>query len=103
VAALPAGEKWAFELKLDGYRCIAVKRGKEVTLFSRHRKVLNQPFPGVINALASLKGASFWTESWSSWIPKADHRSNCCMALSQRRFLRIFTPLTYWTRMASFW
>jgi ATP-dependent DNA ligase len=55
VAALPAGEKWAFELKLDGYRCIAVKRGKEVTLFSRHRKVLNWPFPGVVDALASLK------------------------------------------------
>jgi ATP-dependent DNA ligase len=28
VAALPAGEKWVFELKLDGYRCIAAKRGK---------------------------------------------------------------------------
>jgi ATP-dependent DNA ligase len=38
VAALPSGEKWGFELKLDGYRCIAVKRGKEVALFSRHRK-----------------------------------------------------------------
>jgi ATP-dependent DNA ligase len=50
VAALPAGEKWAFELKLDGYRCIAVKRGKEVTLFSRHRKVLNRPLPGVVDA-----------------------------------------------------
>ena len=56
VTALPAGEKWTFELKLDGYRCIAVKRGKEVTLFSRHRKVLNRRFPGVVEALASLKG-----------------------------------------------
>jgi hypothetical protein len=56
VTALPAGEKWAFELKLDGYRCIAVKHGKEVTLFSRHRKVLNRRFLGVVEALASLKG-----------------------------------------------
>ena len=27
VTALPAGEKWTFEIKFDGYRCIAVKRG----------------------------------------------------------------------------
>ena len=55
VAELPAGEKWSFEIKLDGYRCIAVKRGKEITLFSRHQKVLNRRFPGVSEALASLK------------------------------------------------
>jgi bifunctional non-homologous end joining protein LigD len=56
VAELPAGEKWNFEIKLDGYRCIAAKRGGEVTLFSRHQKVLNRRFPGVVDALASLKG-----------------------------------------------
>ena len=28
VTALPAGEKWTFEIKFDGYRCIAVKRGQ---------------------------------------------------------------------------
>ena len=54
VTALPAGEKWSFEIKFDGYRCIAVKRGQEVTLFSRHKKVLNKRFPGVVDALASL-------------------------------------------------
>ena len=56
VAALPAGEKWVFEFKLDGYRCIAVKQGKEIALFSRHKKVLNRRFPGVVDALASVKG-----------------------------------------------
>jgi ATP-dependent DNA ligase len=56
VVELPAGENWTFEIKLDGYRCIAVKRGGEVTLFSRHQKVLNGRFPGVVDALASLKG-----------------------------------------------
>ena len=56
VTALPAGEKWTFEIKLDGYRCIAVKRGREVTLFSRHEKVLNRRFPGVVEALALLQG-----------------------------------------------
>jgi ATP-dependent DNA ligase len=45
VAALPAGEKWVFELKLDGYRCIAAKRGQEVTLISRYKKVLTKAVP----------------------------------------------------------
>ena len=54
VTALPAGEKWTFEIKFDGYRCIAVKRGREVTLFSRHEKVLNKRFHGIVEALASL-------------------------------------------------
>ena len=56
VTALPAGEKWTFEIKFDGYRCVAVKRGKEVTLFSRHRKVLTRRFLGVVEALISLEG-----------------------------------------------
>jgi bifunctional non-homologous end joining protein LigD len=56
VAALPAGEKWTFEIKVDGYRSVAVKRGREVTLFSRHEKVLTRRFPNVVEMIASLEG-----------------------------------------------
>ena len=56
VTALPEGEKWTFEIKFDGYRCIVVKREREVTLFSRNQKVLNKRFPKIVQALARLKG-----------------------------------------------
>jgi ATP-dependent DNA ligase len=58
VTALPSGEKWTFEIKFDGYRCIAVKRGQEVTLFSRPKKVLNRQFPKIVQALAARRGSS---------------------------------------------
>ena len=56
VTVLPESKNWTFEIKFDGYRCIAVKCEREVTLFSRHRKVLNKRSPGVVDALASLDG-----------------------------------------------
>ena len=28
VTALPSSENWTFEIKFDGYSCIAVKRGR---------------------------------------------------------------------------
>ena len=33
-----------------------MKRARDVTLFSRHKKVLNRRFPGVVQALVSLEG-----------------------------------------------
>jgi ATP-dependent DNA ligase len=56
VTALPTDEKWTFEIKFDGYRCIAVKRGREIALFSRNGKVLNKRFLKVVEALALLEG-----------------------------------------------
>lgn len=55
VIALPPTAGWTFELKFDGYRCIAVKHGTSVSLYSRD-KVLNARFPHVVEALAAVPG-----------------------------------------------
>jgi hypothetical protein len=42
------------EIKLDGYRAVAVKPETGVTLFSRRRESLNGQFPYIVEALAGL-------------------------------------------------
>src|SRR6266403_250725 len=39
---LPEGD-WVYEVKLDGYRALAFKDGKEVRLVSRNQKAFNYP------------------------------------------------------------
>lgn len=51
---LPEGESWIYQLKLDGFRSIAFKTGKEVHLRSRNDKDFALKYPSVVKALAGL-------------------------------------------------
>jgi DNA ligase D-like protein (predicted ligase) len=51
---LPEGPDWICELKLDGYRSLAIKNGGKVQLRSRNDKDFNRRYPGLVKALASM-------------------------------------------------
>jgi ATP-dependent DNA ligase len=58
VARLPEGQEWSYEIKLDGFRLEAVKVGKNVTVYSRRKNVLNEKFPRIGQCLAKLPAST---------------------------------------------
>jgi ATP-dependent DNA ligase len=71
VSKLPEGAKWVWEIKLDGYRALAIKSGTDVTLFSRRRKSLNRQFPYIVEAAAMIK-----YKQRASWLTKNNKRGH---------------------------
>jgi len=51
---LPIGLAWSYEVKWDGYRCLALKVGDAVTLRSRNASNLTASYPAVAAALRTL-------------------------------------------------
>jgi bifunctional non-homologous end joining protein LigD len=58
VRELPVGN-WLYEMKFDGYRALTFKTGKDVWLLSRNRTLFNDNYPGLVDAIKSLKAKSF--------------------------------------------
>jgi ATP-dependent DNA ligase len=56
---LPDGPGWQYEPKWDGFRCIAVRDGDEVELWSKSGKPLARYFPEVAAMFGRLKSSRF--------------------------------------------
>src|SRR5467141_4042825 len=59
VPELPRGEDWQYEPKWDGFRCLAFRDNKKVTLQSKSGQPLERYFPEVVASLLALKPKSF--------------------------------------------
>lgn len=58
VSGLPEGDAWLYEVKLDGYRLIAIKDGDRVQLRSRNNKDLTATYPHVTQAVSKVRAQS---------------------------------------------
>jgi len=54
VEKLPEGPAWQYEVKLDGYRAIAVRTKTRVELWSRNKRDFSRRFPNVARALEGV-------------------------------------------------
>ena len=57
-AVLPAGSDWSYEVKWDGYRAQAAKRGAGVTLASRNLKEITKQYPAVAAAARHVQASA---------------------------------------------
>lgn len=55
VTKLPEGDRWLYEVKLDGYRAIAIKNGGNVEIRSRNNKDLTKASPAVCSAVKTVR------------------------------------------------
>src|SRR5215510_4071096 len=54
VQKLPQGQEWLYEVKFDGYRCLAGRDSMGVTLWSRRENLFTKQFPQIPQACERL-------------------------------------------------
>ena len=54
VEKLPESRGWLYEVKMDGYRCLAGRGSKKATLWSRRANVFTTQFPRITRAFEKL-------------------------------------------------
>ena len=52
--SVPTGRAWAYEIKHDGFRFLAVRRGKQVRIYSRGGHDWSKQLPAISDALQAL-------------------------------------------------
>jgi ATP-dependent DNA ligase len=54
VNQLPEGREWLYEVKFDGYRCLAGRHSSAVALWSRRESSFTKQFPQIAEACERL-------------------------------------------------
>ena len=59
VDEVPTGDKWQYEPKWDGFRCLAFRDGNKIQLQSKSGQPLSRYFPDIVEALRQLAAKQF--------------------------------------------
>src|ERR1035438_6268282 len=78
---LPEGPEWLIELKLDGYRALAIRSGGKVQLLSRNNNDFSTRYPSIVRALASMPDESVIAAKSSRSIKTAGPPSIACRTM----------------------
>lgn len=92
VETVPAGD-WRLEIKLDGYRAVAVVNDARVELWSRNHKSLTADYPEVVTAIAKLPCSNAVLDGE---IVALDETGRSRFQLLQSRDLRVRPRIVYY-------
>ena len=59
VDTIPEGDKWQYEPKWDGFRCVVFRDGDRIELQSKAGQPLTRYFPEVVAAVSTIKAKQF--------------------------------------------
>jgi bifunctional non-homologous end joining protein LigD len=95
---LPQGADWMYELKLDGYRALAIKTEGKVRLRSRNDNDFSHRYPSIQRLLPDYLTKPSWAAKSWRWISRASPRSMRCRTMTRPSWRSSFTFST-----CSFW
>ena len=77
---LPKGADWSYEIKLDGYRALAIKSGGKVQLRSRNDNDFTDRFSSIAAALRTVRN---WNRD--RFLVAAPSRPTTTLSISEAR------------------
>jgi ATP dependent DNA ligase domain len=91
VQNLPKGKEWLYEVKFDGYRCLAGRDSAGVTLWSRRGNLFIKQFPQIAQACERSRPIhSSMAKSWP-WMKAGEFQTvsppSATKQMSKRRQL----------------
>jgi ATP-dependent DNA ligase len=99
VQKLPQGQEWLYEVKFDGYRCLAGRDSTGVTLWSRQGNLFTNQFPNIADACERLPPGTLVDdeivavdEKWTHLIQSRN------ITVLRRAFLAPIDSLAQWRR-----
>ena len=95
VQQLPDGNDWLYEVKFDGYRCLAGKDTAGVTLWSRRGNNFTAQFPNIAKASEQLPPRTLLDGEIVPSTRTGVFRSTCFNIIARKRKHCCFMPLMY--------